>query len=125
MQFVCSTESQQKAPEGRRNILSIFWGFTGAMSLLDNWHSPSYSVAPPGLLWVGHLYRGDAPACIPLPLRGFCVQHNHPRSTLGFPLVTLPSPFACKQELIQPMVEKTLKASEVFKQRHQFSTVAG
>ena len=28
--------------------------------------------APPGLLWVGHLYRGDAPACIPPPLRGYC-----------------------------------------------------
>ncbi len=31
-----------------------------------------YSVAPPGLFWVGCLYRGDAPACIPSPLRGYC-----------------------------------------------------
>ena len=31
-----------------------------------------YSVAPPGLLWVGCIYRGVAPACIPSPLRGFC-----------------------------------------------------
>ncbi len=60
-----------KAPEGRQIILLLL-EFTGAMPLQDDWCSPSSSVAPPGLLWVGHLYRGDAPACIPPPLRGYC-----------------------------------------------------
>ncbi len=48
------------------------------MPLLHDWCSLSASVAPPGLLWVGHLYRGIAPACIPSPLRGFGVHHNRP-----------------------------------------------
>ncbi len=60
-----------KAPEGRQIILLLL-EFTGAMPLQDDWCSPLSSVAPPGLLWVGCLYRGDAPACILSPLRGYC-----------------------------------------------------